>query len=377
VTPQRIVIVRLSHLGDVVHSLPIYHALRLAHPAAEIAWVVQPEFREVLESLPGLDHVFVFDRRGGLRAWPRLRRELALFRADWTVDAQGNLKSSVVTLCTGARRRSGFERADWTERLGAWALNDPAPRLESGTVHAVGRALHLARHVVEGFDPRELPDRWLQPRAEDLERAAQRHEEYLGDGPEPAWILHLGAPEDVRTWPVDHYRHLAAELSRRGRRVLVLSGPAEARVGSELATTLGESVRHWIGQRGLRELAAFFSVAATRGARMLACDSGPLHLAAACGLRVSALYGPQDPARTGPWPPTRQSVVRADPAPVCAPCSSRICEHEDGPVCMSRIDPERVAQTLLSDDGAQTVDSPAPEPELGGAHTSAHRTERS
>ncbi|MAF64322.1 MAG: hypothetical protein CMJ84_01510 [Planctomycetes bacterium] len=356
--PQRIVIVRLSHLGDVVHSLPIYHALRAAHPEAEIAWVVQTEFGEGVESLPELDRVFTFDRRGGWRAWPRLRRELAAFRADWAVDAQGNLKSALVTLCSGARRRSGLARVDWTERPGAWVLNDPAPRLEATARHAVERSLHLACHLVGGFESNRLPERWLEPRIDVLERAERRYSEQVGPDPRPAWIVHLGAPEDARTWPEEHYGRLITALDRHGRGVLVLSGPAEAEVGRRLAAIGGDGVRHWIGQRGLRELTAFFCVAARNGARLLACDSGPLHLAAACGVEVSALCGPQDPARTGPWPPSSHHILTAEPTEACAPCTARRCVRAVGPLCMSRIDPEQVVLALLSGDDSRTVDSP-------------------
>ena len=93
-TPRapRILLVRLSHLGDVVHALPLFHALRAAQPEAQIAWAVQAEFASLLEGLPGLTRVIRFQRDEGLRAWGRLWRELRSFGADWTIDAQGNAK---------------------------------------------------------------------------------------------------------------------------------------------------------------------------------------------------------------------------------------------------------------------------------------------
>ena len=73
--PRRILLVRLSHLGDVVHALPVFHALRGAHPRARIGWAVQREFAGLLEGLPGLDEVLDFERRGGARAWLELSEE--------------------------------------------------------------------------------------------------------------------------------------------------------------------------------------------------------------------------------------------------------------------------------------------------------------
>src|SRR5262249_19112540 len=113
--PDRILLVRLSHLGDVVHALGVFHALHAAYPRAEIGWAIQPAFAGLLEGLPGLARVLVFERRGGLAAWLALRRELARFRPDWTVDAQGNAKSGAVAWLSRAPRRVAPARADWQE----------------------------------------------------------------------------------------------------------------------------------------------------------------------------------------------------------------------------------------------------------------------
>jgi ADP-heptose:LPS heptosyltransferase len=112
-------------------------------------------------------------------------------------------------------------------------------------------------------------------------------------------------------------------------------------------------VAHWVGQRGLRELAALFTVAAADGARFLGCDSGPMHLAAACGLPVTCLSGPQSHRRTGPWPLAEgelgpHRVLRAASPPACAPCLRRTCDHPAGTVCMRGIAPEAVLAPFAS-----------------------------
>lgn len=112
-------------------------------------------------------------------------------------------------------------------------------------------------------------------------------------------------------------------------------------------------MRSWIGQRGLRELAAALTAAARVGACYVGVDSGPMHLAAACGLSVVALEGPQSHLRTGPWPPperelagVRHRVIRSAERLTCAPCLSRACRHAEGPVCMSRLQPRLVLEAL-------------------------------
>lgn len=342
--PERILLVRLSHLGDVVHALPVYHALREAAPEAELAWAVQPEFAGLVSELPGVSRVVLFDRRGGVGAWLRMRRELAEFDAQWAVDAQGNLKSAGVMLCSGAKRRTGFDRRDWREGLGAIVLNDAAPKLE-GRLHAVERALALGRYVGELGD-RWQPRGWLELSSEELEvgRAGwMRLMQGSGDG---ATVLQVAGPGDVRAWPVQKQRELIGELQQRGRQVLVVSGPAELEVGEALAREVqGSGVSHWVGQRGLRELAGVLSAAGEAGARFVGSDSGPMHLAVASGMGAVGLAGPQDPELTGPWG-EGHVVVHAEPRAECVPCLKRECRLPGGEVCMSGIEVEQVLRAL-------------------------------
>ena len=336
--PQRILLVRLSHLGDVVHALGVFHSLHDAYPQARLAWAVQPEFAELVRALPGLERVLVFERLAGWRAWPRLARELRAFAPDLVVDAQGNLKSAAVALLSRAPRRAGPARADWRERSGALVLNDPAPRAQGP--HAMDRMLALARHVAPGaaWPPR------LDPAVAPGERAAAASlldQRLPGAGPGDV-LLKLSSAEDVRGWSVAGWCELAEALLAQGRRVLVLAGPAERVEGRQVGERLGArpGLDVWVEQSGLRELAALLEEAARRGLSYVGCDSGPLHLAAAVGLPVVALCGPTDAARTGPWPPEGAGphrVVRARRAPECAPCLARRCTHPEGPVCLSRI----------------------------------------
>lgn len=354
-SPRRILLVRLSHLGDVLHALPLFHALRSAYPEARIAWAVQPEHADLLEGLPGLTRLLRFERDGGWRAWPRLWRELRAFRPDWTLDAQGNLKSAAVTRLSGAPRRTGWDASDWREGAGAWVVNDRAPALTESPVHAVERVLHLAAHATGlGRDGvlGTLPADWLG--LEEARRSAGERQwrERLGEGSAPRVVLQLAAPGDVRAWPVEHQLTLLRELAAAGCEVLALSGPAEADLGARVEAELAgeERVHHWVGQRGLRRLAAFLQAGAAAGAHFVGCDSGPLHLAWVAGMPVVGLAGPQDERRTGPWSPVDTSsphrVVRTREPLTCTPCLSRRCAHEKGPVCMTGLQPADVLAAL-------------------------------
>ncbi len=345
--PRRILIVRLSHLGDVVHALGVFHALHAAYPRAEIGWAIQPEFAALLRGLPGLARVFLFGRRGGAGAWLRIARELSRFRADLVVDAQGNAKSAAVAWLARGARRVASAASDWQEPWAAWLGGERAPALPADERHAMQRMERLARHLVPETRLPLRTDAGLSPR-ERARGAAALQERLQGAGGAAPVLVHLTDPADVRAWPLESWVELGRALRAEGRPVLVLSGPREALAGEALARALpgDPGLVHWRGQDDLRELAGVFEAAALRGSRLIACDSGPMHLAAACGLRVTALEGPQDERRTGPWPASLHRVVRAREAPACAPCLAHRCSHREGPVCMSHLAVEDVLATL-------------------------------
>lgn len=353
---QRILLVRLSHLGDLVHALPVFHVLRRAAPHARIAWAVQPEFAPLLSGLPGLERTIPFERREGWRAWRRVRAELARFAPELAVDAQGNWKSAAVCALSGARTRLGLARADWREPSASWACNARAGA--AAGAHALDRMQALIDRIERG---EEHAPRAADARALDFELGLSEAELAQGERDCARWlpraaaaplILQLGAEGDPRSWPRARVRELAELAAQAQLPLLLLSGPQERELGAALEAELGahELRAHWVGQSGLRALAAFFRAAERRGARLACADSGPAHLAAAVGLPVIALEGPQDASRTGPWPrephgPHR--ALRARVQPSCAPCFARRCTHAQGPVCMSELEPRALLAAAL------------------------------
>ncbi|TAJ12543.1 MAG: lipopolysaccharide heptosyltransferase family protein [Planctomycetota bacterium] len=348
VEPRAVLLVRASHLGDVVHALPVFHALRARCPSARIGWVVQPEFAGLLRGLPGLDALIPFERARGARAWPPLLRALRAFRADVCVDAQGNLKSAAITRLSRARLRVGLARADWREPLGHRVLHASAPPCDGP--HALDRMIGLARWIARDSALAPRRDPALAP-AELAAGRAQLEALLPGSVAARPIVLHLSDARDVRGWPTAHWIELARELARAGRPTLVISGPAEAALGAELARAVpaGPHIAHLVGQRGLRELAALLAAAAARGARLVACDSGPLHLACSVDLPTLALAGPQDPRRTGPYPPHAHRALTSPDELACRPCLARRCAHPRGPVCLSELSPALVAAACARD----------------------------
>ncbi len=297
--PSRILLVRLSHLGDVCHALGVYHAIRAGFPGAQLWWALQPEFGDLVRDLPGLGGLLPFERRGGFSAWPKLRRQARALKFDLAVDAQGNWKSAFVTRFSGAKQRLGMAPKDWREPAASRLLNRFAEPAQGP--HAMHRMNALAQALAPG-----KPLRWDLPLTL-TERAHGREllQAHLpSQASRPRRILHLGAPGDPRTWPSEHYAKLALSLAQAGESVLCLSGPSEAEAGRQLQAKLADQphVQHLVGQKGLRAFAGLLAAAGEDQIRILCGDSGPSHVAAAVGQAVDLLAGPTDPSRTGPWP---------------------------------------------------------------------------
>ena len=338
-SPKRILLVRFSHLGDVVCAIPLFHALRSAFPAARISWATQTEFAPLIRGLPGLERVICFDRSGGISGVEHLRRELRAFAPDLTVDAQGNWKSGVAALLSGAAVRVGLHPKNMRETSARHLATEHTP--PASGPHPVQHSAALSEHLTGKTTTRQdlaLSDSELQ--------AAEAELSLRSPGEGPFLLVHLSRPGDPRSWPEARYRELARSAAERSIEALFFYGPDEADLGRRLAAE-DPSRWLWLAPRSLRQLAALFSVAARRGAHILACDSGPMHLAAACGLPVTLLAGPQDPRATGPmaWG-SHHSALHASLPPACAPCKLRQCHHPRGAVCMSDLSPEQVIRAV-------------------------------
>ncbi|HEX5136165.1 MAG TPA: glycosyltransferase family 9 protein [Planctomycetota bacterium] len=339
---KRLGIVRLSAIGDVVHAMPLAMALRRRYPGARITWIVEAKAAPLLEGHPAVDDVLLFPRREGGRGWGRFLKYLRALRLDATVDPQGNWKSGLVGLLSGARVRAGLHVRDCRERANALFTNRHG-RPAAGP-HGVDRAFAAGGPlgVAKG------PDEWGL-RATDAEKEAWRARcrEAGGDPDGRIVAMHLTDPDDARSWFAEAWAETARALVVQGLQV-VLNGAAERRpLAGEIA---GPGIFDLTGKDDLRGLVAQFASMAERpGNVLLSPDSGPLHIAVAVGLRVLCLSGPQDPARTGPRAGVSLTAWEGLP---CAPCLERRCIL-DPPTraCMRAIAPARVVTSLASSAG--------------------------
>jgi heptosyltransferase I len=334
---KRLGIVRLSAIGDVVHAMPLAMALRRRYPEARITWIAEAKAAPLLEGHPAVDGVLLFPRREGVRGRVRFLRELRALRLDATVDPQGNWKSGLVGLLSGAPVRAGLHVRDCRERANALFTNRHG-RPARGP-HGVDRAFAAGGPL--GID--DGPDEWgLHATAAEREAWRTRCRAVGADPDGRIVAMHLTDPDDARSWFRESYAETARALVAQGVQI-VLNGAAERRPLS--AQIGGPGIFDLTGRDDLRGLVAQFAAMAERqGNALLSPDSGPLHIAVAVGLPVVCLSGPQDPARTGPRKGVALTAWEGLP---CAPCLERRCILVPPTrACMRAITQERVTSAL-------------------------------
>ncbi|MEA2605094.1 MAG: heptosyltransferase [Acidobacteriota bacterium] len=328
---MRVLIVRTSALGDVVHALPVLTALRRHLPQARIGWVVEEGMAPLLQGHPDLDELLVVR----LRHWRRslavrnLRELRAFFSAldgfapDAVLDLMGNHKAGVISALTLSDRRIGFARKARREPSSAIWINQPViPR----GVHAVDRMLS----VLDGLG--------LPPEPADFgpEKLFQEEPPVVREIPEgtPFVLLHPGAGWPNKRYPPAWWGEAARQLhAATGVPTWVAVAPGEEDLAAGVKAAGGDAVRA-VPAPDLPTLAALLR----RARLMLGGDSGPTHLAHALGTPVLMVMGPTDPERHGPYGAPDRVLFRLLP---CSFCYKHFGETK---ACLLEIPPRRVAE---------------------------------
>ena len=313
---MRALVVRLSSIGDVVHTLPAAAALE-AH-GWEVGWLAEPAAHPLLQRNRAVSRLALAPRARAFRLAGALDvlRALRAGAYDVALDLQGLWKSAAWARLSGAPRVLGFARPWRREPASAWLLGETAD-LPPEAVHVIDKNLALLRPLgIEALGARSFPLPETRAQAESVDRGLAKA------GLEAFVVLNAGGGWASKLWPVDRFGALARGLLERGLRSVVTWGPGEeALADGVVAASGGAAVRCF--QTTLVEL-----IELLRRARLVvAADTGPLHLACAVGTPVVGIYGPTDPARNGPFA-LDDRVVRRTPA--CAPCHRRRCAVHDG-----------------------------------------------
>ncbi len=317
---KRILVIKLSSLGDIFHAIPAVHNLQVALEA-EVDWVTQPEYVDLVRCFPMVSTVIPFPRR---QFWSRvgeLVRAVRAKRYDYVVDFQGLIKSAVVARMA----RGGKKIGPSFQREGARFFYDAVAGVRNKDRHAVDENLDVVRHLGLPVLPVAFPIHFPAPIVEPVA---------------PRVALVPWSRWNNKNWPISRFIDAARQMQLEFGASIFLFGSQSERVGCEevrsvLTATPGAGpVVNLAGMTSLVEMGGWFS----RMNLVLANDSGPLHMAVALGIPVVTVFGPTDPKRTGPYGVGRHVLSsKID----CSPCLGKVCRLPRVE-CLERVTVEQV-----------------------------------
>ena len=347
-TPQRILIVRLSAMGDIIHTLPAATALRNAFPEATIGWIIEQRWAELLCTIstprsgsrsaqrPLADRIHVANSARWRSSffsnltWEQIASGLSDLRSvhyEISVDFQGAIRSAIMARWSGAPTIYGFAQP----RENVASMFYTRPVIAHGT-HIIEQNLSLASAVVG--ESLALP-RVTYPFDPQTEAGMEQRLQHRGIG--KFVILNPGAGWGAKRWPAERFGSVARQMAQHGFHSLINFGPGEEVLVKEVESASGGAAEPL--SCSVTEL-----IAITRHASLfIGGDTGPLHLAASLGIPVVGIYGPTNPARNGPYG-TRSIVLRS---PESVTSHSRRAQPEEGLLTITADDVVRAALQLM------------------------------
>lgn len=352
---MKILIIKPSSLGDVIHALPFLKALKDTFPDAMIDWVISKNLKGIIENNPLINEVIPFnkDEWTNIKKLPEilsdissLRKTLQAKHYDMVVDLQGLLRSGLIALSAPTTLKIGFADA----REGSRFFYDKKVSV-NGTAHAVDKCLEVAKSIGARVIKAEFP-LYINKSARDKIHKLMGTHEYVVIVPSARW--------HTKRWPAENFASLIKKISapcviagskadkKISQKIIKLSSvknisppttPLKRR-GGKVKNREFPQVIDLCGKTDLKELTALIA-----GARVVVTnDSGPMHIAAALDIPVIALFGPTDPAKTGPYGWQKNKKMRVIKANVpCSPCREKRCEDLK---CMTDISVDAVFNTL-------------------------------
>lgn len=338
--PKRILVIRLDRLGDVVLSTPVLHALRQAYPNAFLAMMVRPACRELIEGHPALNEVLLYDKAGehhGIRPTIRFARSLRRLAFDTAVILHPTHRSHWIPWLAGIPRRIGYDRK------GAWLLTHRLPhRKPEGTQHESCYTLELLAPLgihVEGDVRPFIP---VAPEAMQRVERLLAHEAL--DPTRPLVAIHPSASCPSKRWLPERFAQVADRLIQEHHvAVCLVAGEADADAARQVAAAMRERAIILAGRLTVGELAALL----TRCRLLVSNDSGPVHIAAAVGTPVVAIFGRNQPGLSATrWGPLGQGHIVLQKDVGCVTCLAQRCDI--GFLCLSSLAADEVYQAAVS-----------------------------
>ncbi len=362
---SRILLIKPSALGDVVHTIPVLVKLRARYPRARIDWLITPENAEIVRCHPALSNVVLFARRDFSKRGRRWRAMVAFFdllkqirraKYDLVIDMHGQMRSALFALISGARVRIGFDRPikraltvsaehdlknvpshGWRgAREGSWiayTLRIPIPTLD---VHAIDRYLWVAPLLGLDDDP---PDLTIHLSSETTFKARRLLEEHRVAASKPLVVLVPGTIWETKHWTIEGFAGVARAFLHDGFAV-ALAGTKRDQQRCRQIAAAAPGACDLSGKTTPAELAALIQ----RAEVAVTNDSGSMHLAASLGKPMVSIFGPTNPVHIGPYQ-RPESVVRVDLP--CSPCNyRRLSQCPFDHACMKQVTSTMVVERV-------------------------------
>jgi lipopolysaccharide heptosyltransferase I len=332
----KILILKPSSLGDVIQALPVLRLLKLHFRAADIYWWIDSGLAPLLEGDPDLAGIVRFERKrwSSPANWPEMFRSIRWLRAqhfDWVIDLQGLLRSGIFGWLSRGKLLMGLDNQHEGSREGARLFYDLAVRAPQGT-HSVGRYLSVLPAL--GV-PAEAAFQWLPERPQIAAAVKTKWPELARAS---RWIaIQPGARWDTKRWPVENFTQLVSLFAQKypAARFAVFGSADERPFGEIIFSAAPERILNLCGKTSLQEMVECLRLCEL----MITNDTGPMHVAAALGVPLIALFGPTDPRSTGPYGQLENVIRTGLP---CSPCFNSSCRWTNPLECLTAISPAKV-----------------------------------
>lgn len=334
--PLKILILKPSSLGDVIQALPVLRLIKSRFPSSQVYWWIDSRFSSLLEGDPHLEGILQFHRNGWntRRYWAGLLGTISWTRAqrfDYVIDLQSLARTGMLAWLANGRALIGLDEA----REGARGFYDRAVRRASFHTHAVDWYLSvlpaMGVPVHDDFD-------WLPERPE----VARKVRAQAGDASSNLTVVIPGARWLNKRWPIEHYAALVEALARRkpSQHFAILGGAEDQALGKMLVGAAGAGrALDLTGRTSLQEMIEWVRLSQC----VITNDTGPMHAAAALRKSVTAIFGPTEPRRTGPYGQQHRALQLNLP---CVPCLSPRCRRTPEMECLRALTPERVLKAI-------------------------------
>jgi lipopolysaccharide heptosyltransferase II len=336
----KILILKPSSLGDVIHALPVLRLLKLHFRDAEIFWWIDSALAPLIEGDRDLTGIVRFERKrwGKPQHWPEMLRSIRWLRAqkfDLVIDLQSLLRSATFAWLTKGKKLIGLD----DPREGANAFYDLAVPRKHFSTHAVDWYLSvlppLGVPVHKNFE--WLPER--QPTATAVKQKWLNEKSGFQIRNSKLILLQPGARWDNKRWPAEHFAELVDDLSKKfpTARFAILGSKDDQPLGQKISARAPEICLNLCGQTSLQEMIEWVRLCDL----LITNDTGPMHVAAAMGKPLLALFGPTSPARTGPYGQLQNVLQLHLP---CSPCMKSDCHFSQPNECLRALTPAAVSQ---------------------------------